>query len=67
MRSLSTIAAQSPAGQRVAEPAPLLSNLVHFQTDFRVIGRPLAPHGLRINTDQDADPALRDRMILHRG
>jgi hypothetical protein len=50
----------------IAKPAPLLSDLVHFQTDLRVVGRMLAPHGLGIDTDQDTDPALRDRMTLRR-
>jgi hypothetical protein len=34
--------------------------------DFRIIWRMLTPHGLRIDTDQDAGSALRDRMTTHR-
>src|SRR6056297_72630 len=60
------LALQQNADAPVAETAPLLGDLVHFQTDIRIFGRPLAPHRLRIDTDQDAGPALRDRMILHR-
>ena len=56
------ITSQAP----IPEAATLLGDLVHLLTDFRVIGRSLAPHRLRIDTDQDAGPALRDRMILHR-
>jgi hypothetical protein len=49
-----------------AKPTPLLGDLVHFQTDIRVIGQMLAPHGRGIDTDQDAGPALRDWMPPHR-
>ena len=61
-----TVCKQTVAGQRIAKPMPLLSDLVHFQTDPRVVGRMLVPHGLGIDTDQGAGPALRDRMTRHR-
>src|SRR5690606_20365447 len=59
-------ALQHDAHTPIPEATPLLGDLVHLLTDFRVIGRPLTPHSLRIDTDQDAGPALRDRMTLHR-
>ena len=37
-------------GQRVAKPTPLFSDLVHFQTDLRIIRWTISPHRLRINT-----------------
>lgn len=44
------------------EATTLLGDLVHLLADFRVIGRPLAPHRLRIDTDQDAGSTLGDRL-----
>ena len=52
------LALQHDTDAPIAEPTPLLGDLVHFLTDLRVVGRTLSPHGLRIDTDQDAGPAL---------
>lgn len=59
---MTACARQQDADTLATEPLPLFSNLVHFQTDFRLIGRAFAANGFRIDTGQDADPALRDRM-----
>ncbi len=60
------LAFQQDAEAPVAEPAPLLGELAHFIADLRVVGRPFPPHRLRIDTDQNAGPALREIMIPHR-
>jgi hypothetical protein len=52
------MALASVAGQRIAKSAPLLSDLIHFQTDLRIVRRVISPHRLRINPDQDAGPPL---------
>jgi hypothetical protein len=39
---------------------------MHFLADIRMIRRALAPHGLGIDTNQVADPALRDIVIPQR-
>jgi hypothetical protein len=50
----------------IADAAALLGDFVHILTDFRFAGWPLSPHLLRIDTDQDAGPMLRDRTIPQR-
>nr|WP_264675546.1 hypothetical protein [Paracoccus kondratievae] len=57
---------QHDAHAPTAEAAVPLSDLAHLPTELRVIGRPLAPHRFRIDADQNAGAALRDRMIPHR-
>jgi hypothetical protein len=39
---------------------------MHLLADTRMIRRALAPHGLGIDTNQVADPTLRDFVVSHR-
>ena len=59
--------ADAPALQQqtdppIAEPSAQCRDLLHGLADIRIVGRSLAPHRFRIDTDQNACPALRDIM-----
>ena len=42
----------------IAKPAAGARDLMHFLADIRMIGRVFAPHGLKIDTNQVANPTL---------
>jgi hypothetical protein len=58
-----------PLKQNTNTPKPKLAAdahyFMHLVADIRMIRRALAPHGLGIDTNQVADPALRDFVLPH--
>ena len=53
------------ANAPIAKPAAGARDLMHLLADIRMIRRALAPHGLGIDTNQVADPTLRDFVLPH--
>lgn len=51
-------ALQNQTDPPIAEPAAHSRDLLHGFADIRIVGRPLSPYRLRIDTDQNAGPAL---------
>jgi len=54
------------ADASIPKPATLARNLMHLLATIRMIGKALAPHGLGIDTNHVADPALRDFVLSQR-
>ncbi len=57
-------ALQHQTGPAIAEVPPVCRDLAHALSDLLICLLLLAPHRLRVDPDQAADPGLRDLMAI---